>query len=68
VEDNVFAASFIPRRLEEVAHYERDREALMAGQKVRRRPASAGAAGPASRAAALCLVAAFARGAPSGPR
>jgi hypothetical protein len=36
-EDAVFAGSFIPRRLEEVAHYERDREALAAGQKVRRR-------------------------------
>lgn len=34
VEDAVFAQSFIPRKLEEVAHYERDREALAAGQKV----------------------------------
>jgi len=34
MEDAVFAQSFIPRKLEEVAHYERDREALAAGKKV----------------------------------
>lgn len=37
VEEAVFAQAFIPRRLEEVAHYERDREALAAGKKVRLR-------------------------------
>ncbi|KAI8467991.1 MAG: RIO kinase [Monoraphidium minutum] len=34
VEEAIFAQAFIPRKLEEVAHYERDREALAAGKKV----------------------------------